>query len=59
MVELQFATVVEIGGKDVDCSWRSIVKGIEKYAAYHPAQERDLHEWADLLEGIRLLKEGS
>lgn len=58
MVELQFATVVETDNKDSGCSWSSIIRGIEKYAAYHPAQARELHEWADLLEGIRQLREG-
>jgi len=59
MVELQFATVIETDDREEDCSWSSIIRGIERYAAYHPAQAKDLYEWADLIEGVRLLREGS
>jgi len=57
MVELQFATIVEADSKDEPCSWSNIIRSVERYAAYHPAQARDLHEWADLLEGIRQLRD--
>lgn len=58
MVELQFATIVETGSREEDCSWRSVVRGIERYAAYHPAQVAELYEWADLIDGIRQMREG-
>jgi hypothetical protein len=58
MVELLFATDGETDEQGEACSWKSIVRGIERYAAYHPASARDLHQWADLLEGIRQLREG-
>lgn len=57
MVELRFATVVETDDKEEPCSWSSIIRGVEKYAAYHPAQAQDLYEWAELLDGIRQLRE--
>ena len=57
MVELRFATVAEADSKDEACSWSSIIRGVERYAAYHPAQARDLHEWADIMEGIRQLRD--
>ena len=57
MVELQFATVVEAHDKGEDCSWSSVVRGIERYAAYHSTQADDLYAWADLIEGIRQLRE--
>lgn len=59
MVELQFATVVETDDNGEDCSWSSVVHGIERYAAYHSTQADDLYAWADLIEGIRQLWEGS
>ena len=58
MVELQFATVVETDNGKEDCSWSSVVRGIERYAAYHSTQADDLYAWADLIEGIRQLREG-
>jgi hypothetical protein len=58
MVELRFATVVEAGDSEENCSWSSVVRGIERYAAYHSRQADDLYEWADLIEGIRQLREG-
>ena len=59
MVELQFATVVAADDEREDCSWSSVVRGIERYAAYHPTQAHDLYGWADLIDGIRQLREGS
>jgi hypothetical protein len=56
MVELLFATDGETD--EQACSWKSIIRGIERYAAYRPSGARDLHEWADLLEGIRQIREG-
>jgi hypothetical protein len=58
MVELQFATVVEAGDSEENCSWSNVVRGIERYAAYHSRQADHLYEWADLIEGIRQLREG-
>jgi hypothetical protein len=58
MVELLFATDNGTDEQGEACSWKNIVRGIERYSAYHPAAARDLHEWASLLEGIRQLKEG-
>jgi len=58
MVELLFATVVGTDEQDELCSWKSIILGIERYAAYQPTGSRDLQEWAELLDGIRQLKEG-
>ena len=58
MVELLFATVVDADEQCEPCSWKSVIHGIERYAAYQPANARDLQEWAELLEGIRQLKEG-
>jgi hypothetical protein len=57
MVELLFATDGETDGEGEACSWMNIIRGIERYAAYHPSRARDLYEWADLLEGIRQLRE--
>ena len=59
MVELQFATVVAADDEQDDCSWSSVVRGIERYAAYHPAQANELYEWADLIDGIRQMRDGS
>jgi hypothetical protein len=58
MVELLFATDGETDEQGEACSWKRIVRGIERFAAYHPADARDLYQWADLLEGIRQLREG-
>ena len=57
MVELHFETESETIQSDVDCSWSSIIKGIERYAAFQPANARELYQWADLLEGIRQMRE--
>ena len=56
MVALHFETETE-APEEVDCSWDSIIQGIEQYAAFRPAATRDLQHWADLLEGIRQLRE--
>jgi len=58
MIELLFATDGKTDEQGEACSWKNIIRGIERFAAYHPSRARDLHEWADLLEGIRELKEG-
>jgi hypothetical protein len=55
---LLFATDDETDEQGEACSWKSIVGGIEPFAAHHPAGARDLHQRADLLEGIRQLREG-
>ena len=57
MVELHFKTEIEALDSNVECSWDSIILGIERYAAFHPAAARDLHQWADLLDGIRQLRD--
>ena len=60
MVELYFATEIEprLGSRRIDCSWSSVILGIERYAAYQPAGlAEDLRQWAGLLEGIRQLRE--
>jgi hypothetical protein len=60
MIELRFATFADdADNAEEDCSWSKVIHGIERYAAYHPVQASDLHEWADLLEGIRQLREGA
>lgn len=57
MFELLFATDGETDEQSEACSWKTIIRGIERFAAYDPPRARDLHEWADLLEGIRELRE--
>ena len=60
MVELHFATEIKVDseGDTIDCSWSSVIRGIERFAAFQPASvAEDLREWADLLEGIRQLRE--
>jgi hypothetical protein len=58
MVELYFATEIEPDSEAaIDCSWSSVILGIERYAAYQPAGlAEDLRQWAGLLEGIRQLR---
>ena len=65
MVELHFATETEPNPEEtreeefetIDCSWSSLIHGIDRYAAYQPASAaQDLRQWADLLEGIRQLR---
>ncbi|GAA4753038.1 hypothetical protein GCM10023264_20130 [Sphingomonas daechungensis] len=57
MVELLFATDDSAtAALDEPCSWGSIIRGIERYAAYHPANAHELREWADILHGIRELR---
>ena len=60
MAKLHFATEIEHGPEAgaIDCSWTSVIRAIERYAAYQPASVADdLRQWADLLEGIRQLRE--
>ena len=60
MVELHFATQKEpkVEAAAIDCSWSSVIHGIERYAACQPAGvAEDLRQWAGLLEGIRRLRE--
>lgn len=53
------ATEIETDEDPIDCSWDSIVHGIERYAAYQPAGlAHDLYRWADLVEGIRQTRDG-
>jgi hypothetical protein len=58
MLGLLFATDGEADEQGEACSWENIIRGIERFAASHPAAAPDLHDWADLLEGIRQLREG-
>ena len=60
MVELHFATEINSDSEadTINCSWSSVIQGIERYAAYQPAGVADdLRQWAGLLEGIRRLRE--
>lgn len=57
MVELHFDTEFEAIPSDVDCSWSSIIQGIERYAAFQPANASELYQWADLLEGVRQMRD--
>ena len=65
MAELHFATETEPDPEEteeaefetIDCSWSSLIHGIDRYAAYQPASSaQDLRHWAVLLEGIRQLR---
>ena len=59
MDELLFATENADEDEAVDCSWASVIRGVERYAAYQPPGfAHDLLEWAILLEGIRQMREG-
>jgi hypothetical protein len=55
---LLFATDSGTDEQGEACSWKAIIRGIERFAACHPAAARDLYGWVDLLEGIRQLREG-
>jgi hypothetical protein len=60
MAELHFATELEseLDVETIDCRWSSVIRGIERFAANQPAGvAEDLRQWADLLEGIRQLRE--
>lgn len=60
MVELRFTTEIESEPEDgaIECSWSSLICGIERYAAYQPRGfAEDLMQWAWLLDGIRQLRE--
>ena len=60
MAKLHSATEIgcEPEADAIDCSWSKVVRGIERYAAYQPAGvAEDLRQWADLLEGIRQLRD--
>ena len=59
MDELLIATENPAEDETVDCSWDTVIRGIERYAAYHPAGlSHDLVEWTILLEGIRQMRKG-
>jgi len=60
MAKLHFATETEPEAEEleadgINCSRSSVIHGIERYAAYQPAGAA--RQWADLLEGIRQLRE--
>ena len=58
MDELLFATDHPTEDETIDCSWTSVIRGIERYAAYQPAGlAHDLIDWAILLEGARQMRE--
>ena len=60
MAELRFATELEpeLEVETIDCRWSSVIRGVERYAAYQPAgAAEDLRQWVDLLEGIRQLRD--
>jgi hypothetical protein len=60
MTKLHSATEIERepDADAIECSWSRVVRGIERYAAYQPAgAAEDLRQWADLLEGIRQLRD--
>jgi hypothetical protein len=60
MAELRFATELEpeLEVETIDCRWSSVIRGVERYAAYQPASvAEDLRQWVDLLEGMRQLRE--
>ena len=60
MVELRLATEIESEPEDgaIECSWSSVICGIERYAAYQPRGfPDDLVQWARLLDDIRQLRE--
>ena len=60
MAKLHSATEIERepDADAIECSWSREVRGIERYAAYQPAGvAEDLRQWADLLEGIRQLRD--
>ena len=60
MAELHFATDLEpeLEVETIDCRWSSVIRGVERYAAYQPAGvAEDLRQWVDLLEGIRQIRE--
>ena len=57
MDELLFATDNQAEDETIHCSWRNVIRGIERYAAYQPAGlAHDLREWAILLEGVRHIR---
>ena len=60
MDKLHFATELERepDADSIDCSWSTVIHGIERYAAYRSVgAAEDLRQWADLLEGLRQLRE--
>ena len=60
MAKLHFATELEreSDAGSIDCSWSTVIHGIERYAAYRSVgAAEDLRQWADLLEGVRELRE--
>lgn len=60
MYELLFATENPADDDTIDCSWSSVIRGIERYAAYQPAGlAHELIDWAILVEGVRQMRERS
>ena len=58
MSELLSATENPTEDETIDCGWTSVIRGIERYAAYQPAGlAHDLIDWAILLEGVRQMRE--
>jgi hypothetical protein len=60
MAKLHFATEIEREPEAdaIECSWSSVIRGIDRYAAYQPASvAEDLRQWVNLLEGMRQLRE--
>lgn len=60
MDELLFATENPADDDTIDCLWSSVIRGIERFAAYQPAGlAHELIDWAILVEGVRQMRERS
>lgn len=58
MSELHFATETK-PADELHCSWTGLISAVRRQAdAQAPEYAKELHEWADLLEGIRQLRDG-
>lgn len=58
MDELLLATESPTDDATIDCSWSSVIRGIERYAAYQPAGlAHELIDWAILVEGVRQMRD--
>ena len=58
MGELLSATENPAEDETIDCSWRNVIRGVERYAAYQPAGlAHELIDWAILLEAVRQMRE--
>ena len=58
MSELHFATETR-RADELQCSWTDLISAVRRHAdAQPPHLAKDLHEWADLLEGVRKLRDG-